>query len=332
MTTITTVTGRAQGEGFSVMLGAEPLVCAGPDRAPKLDLAAGEVAFAREPVRMEHLGRLAMGAFNLDDLRVDEALAAAVLARFAEHGGSGIVTLAGDAGASTPEMLARLSEVSGVRIVRGVVSEVGDIDALRSSLDAEGVHPAGIVGAVRVTGAEDNLALVRAHAEAAAAAGVALALDARADIDVLERTLSDIDSVGLSRARVLVIGCARLIADARTSVGVEDALLDRLISLGTVCCFDELGRIPTVQTRVSDHDIALAILRFAERGAGDRVALSSGIAQKHRHAAYGGNGLEFVPQQFVPYLRVLGADDELIGAVSGSTLVRVLGTSDERKA
>lgn len=344
MSVITTVTGQVASQGFSVVLGAEPLLCAGPERLPKLDLPAGEVAFSREQVRIEHLGRLSMGATNLDDLRVDESLAGAALRAFAGHGGSAVVSLATHDTAWTPGQLARLSETTGVWIVRGAVSDetgVAGARALRAQLDPSARHAAGIVGVVPIAGlgagastAAEVASSITLHAEVARDAGVPLALGSAASLDELAAALVLVDEAGLARSRVLVTGVDVLIHDTAAGVGVDRTRLDRLIGLGAVCCFDDLGRLPTVRTFVSDHDIALAVLAFAEQGAISRVALSSGIRQKHRHASFGGNGLEFVPQQFLPYLRAFGADDDTIAAVGGANLAALLSrpTAGEQAA
>lgn len=343
MTTISTVTGAVPAAGLGVVLGAEPLLSRGPARFPSTDAPASAAAFARESVRMRHLGRLAMGEQNLDDLVVDEALAHRAVDRFAAAGGGGIVALRARAAVWDPESLARLAAATGVRIVRAARRPAGaapDPDALRAELDPSGTVPAGIVeaaaweaGTVQAAGgavpgddprASAGEGWLRASASAAATSGVALALHARGDWAAVERALTVLEAEGCSRNRVLLVGAAGLIADRSAGVGADAALVDRLIDLGPVACFDRLGRIPTVRTRVSDHDVAAALLRFGERGAAERAAVSSGISRKHRHTDYGGNGLEFVPAQFLAYLGALGGAPELVRAVGGDAVAALL--------
>ncbi|MFV0434678.1 MAG: hypothetical protein ACK5LO_11925 [Leucobacter sp.] len=198
-----------------------------------------------------------------------------------------------------------------------------------------GVSASALVGADGPGGA---FARIEAAAAAARASGAALVLAPEADpwgvslpvaLDpaLLDRALAAVDAGGLDRARVVLTGAAALIAarpQADPALGVDPERLRALLDLGTAFCFDDLGRIPNVRTAVSDHDVALAVLRCAELGAGDRVLLSSGIRNKHRLTAFGGNGLEFVPQQFLPYLRMLGGDDALVTAVGGGNALRLL--------
>ncbi len=232
-------------------------------------------------------------------------------------------------------------------------------------------HPAGVVGAIplpldaraggaarprspgvsaspeaaELTDADRALALLVAAARAASAAGAALVVSPRPDpwevapphaagdatLAALERALDAVDAAGLDRSCVVLLGAAGVIADA-AGTGVDHGRLDALLGLGTAICFDQLGRIPNVRTVVSDHDLAAAILHSAAAGAAHRVLLSSGIRNKHRLTAYGGNGLEFVATQFLPYLRMMGADDELVAAVGGGNASRVLARATDEGA
>ena len=224
-------------------------------------------------------------------------------------------------------------------------------------------YNAGVVGAIPLparaggSGAssaapDTDRALLAAAAAAAHRAGTALVLAPRADpwgvsqgcaggvgdteeraardaVALFEAALDVAESAGLDRSRVMLTGAAGLVCDT-SGAGADPGRLDALLDLGAAICFDQLGRIPNVRTIVSDHDIAVAILRAAERGAASRILLSCGIRNKHRLAAYGGNGLEFVPQQFLPYLRMLGADDALVSAVGGGNALRLLAREPAR--
>ncbi|WP_336651806.1 MULTISPECIES: hypothetical protein [unclassified Leucobacter] len=283
-----------------------------------------------------------------------------------------IVALAGHGSTARPGALACLSRASGVAIVRGIDGTGGgeagarghadqdldsapDPDAAAAIISAElsaAEHPAGVVGAIPLPDAaapaeqQDRArALIRSAAAAARAAGVALVLAPAADpwavapapTDVRERfadlapALADVDAAGLDRSRVILTGTAGLIASERGH-GVDLESLDALLDLGPAICFDDLGRIPNVRTVVSDHDIAIAILRAAERGTASRIVLSSGIRNKHRLTAFGGNGLEFAATQFLPYLRMLGADDALVSAVGGGNAARMLARTTHEGA
>ena len=213
-------------------------------------------------------------------------------------------------------------------------------------------HPAGIVGAIPLPGVDAPdaqqdraCAAIRSAAAAAHAGGVSLVLAPAADpwavapapadgaerFAVLARALRAVDAAGLDRSRVILTGAAGLIASDRGD-GADLHRLDALLDLGPTVCFDDLGRIPNVRTVVSDHDIAVAILRAAERGAANRIVLSSGIRNKHRLTAFGGNGLEFAATQFLPYLRMLGADDAVVSAVGGGNAARMLARTTNEGA
>lgn len=330
MTGIRTVLGPIAGTDLGLTLAAEPLLCEPPAAFEKADLPASDVAFALQAVDLQHLGRLSLGSFNLADLHVDEGVAEDALRRFAERGGGAAIVPASSRSVATAEQLMRLSRATGVHLIRGS----HDLDELRNPQ-----HTVGVLGAFPVpvtaspatdsTGAADDTdpatrrrSTIEAAARAAVETELALALDAAgASLDDVEGALQLVDAAGLDRGRVLLTGATSLIADR---VGVDEGKRAALIDLGVVCALDDLGRLPTVRTVVSDHDVALTVLAFAAAGAGDRVVLSSGISQCHRHTAFGGNGLEFIPQEFLPYLRMFGADDALIAAVSGGTLADLL--------
>ena len=203
--------------------------------------------------------------------------------------------------------------------------------------------PAGIVGFVRLPSgagagtdtqpADSRTASLEAeNLEAAAGAarehGAALVLAPTGCLSRVEAGLIAIDRAGLDRSRVMITGAAALIgarqSNGRAGVGVDPERVARLEGLGTSICFDDLGRIPNTSTVVSDHDVAVTILGLGERGAGARVTVSSGIRNKHRLSTHGGNGLEFVPQQFLPYLRMMGASDVTLREIGGGNAARLL--------
>ena len=373
---ITAVRGPVPVGGVGVVLAAESLLRAPERPRGNAGIPASEAAFLRAPVTIEMLGRLLMGAENLEDLTLGETEATAALHRFraaavltalAPPGSSGsddgvrlIVSLADRNATASGDALARLSAATDVAIVRGTDGSRADdrtAGERTAPEDPESVglrileelgapdHPAGVVGAIPIDDARADVghdgaavdrgsALVRAAAEAARQTGSALALDlsgvagapcsastAPALGPILDRALAAVDSAGLPRDRVLLTGVAAAVA-GRT--GIDRARFDALLGRGTALCFDDLGRIPNVRTVVSDHDVALAILGAAERGAQDRILLSCGIRNRHRLTAFGGNGLEFTVEQFLPYLSMLGADDSLLRAVGGANAARIL--------
>lgn len=274
----------------------------------------------------------------------------AALARLSAESGIAIVRGADGRGASGPDTSGpaarELRRPSG-----GPPSGAADedpesvglriLDELRAA-----AHPAGVVGAIPILshgpGPEADalrIARIRAAAEAARAGGAALVLDlapgaagrsgptrsVASTPDATDRALADalaaVDAAGLPRDRVVLVGVSACIA---AETGIDPARFAALLAESSALCFDDLGRIPNVRTVVSDHDVALAILRAAELGESHRILLSTGIRHRHRLAAYGGNGLEFVIEQFLPYLGMLGADAPLLRAVGGANAARIL--------
>lgn len=232
-----------------------------------------------------------------------------------------------------------LAELSAPAHSAGVVGAIPVRDA-HADGGADRVGRADSTAGTSHRAADRRSALIRAAADAARRSGAALVLDlsdpgapgapastnpqpdATPALDrALHRALAAVDSAGLPRHRVLLTGVATAVAGR---IGIDGARFDALLDQGTALCFDDLGRIPNVRTVVSDHDIALAILHAAEQGALERILLSCGIRNRHRLTAFGGNGLEFTVEQFLPYLGMLGADPALQHAVGGANAARIL--------
>lgn len=332
-----TVLGTVEARGIGTVLAAETLLRASAPEPRSAARPATDVEFELAPVAMPMLGRLLMGARNRDDRTLAPADAEAALGGFSRAGGGAVVALSGRRSGASGAELARLSAVSGVAIIRGAApagsAEEGDPEALAARILAEldaSRHPAGVVGLVRAPGERERAPERRIGAAATAAhrAGAALVLEAGPDPATAERSLVAVDAAGLARERVILTGVTRALGGSGSvvggSAGARPGRLEALLALGTALCFDDLGRIPTVRTIVSDFDAALAILGCAERGAAERVTLSCGIRNKHRLTAYGGNGLEFLDEQFLPLLARLGADEALVAAVGGGNAARIL--------
>lgn len=338
-TVLGTVLGTVEARGIGTVLAAETLLRASAPEPRSAARPATDVEFELAPVAMPMLGRLLMGARNRDDRTLAPADAEAALGGFSCAGGGAVVALSGRRSGASGAELARLSAVSGVAIIRGAApagsAEEGDPEALAARILAEldaSRHPAGVVGLVRAPGEGERAPERRIGAAATAAhrAGAALVLEAGPDPATAERSLVAVDAAGLARERVILTGVTRALGGSSSgsvvggSAGARPGRLEALLALGTALCFDDLGRIPTVRTIVSDFDAALAILGCAERGAAERVTLSCGIRNKHRLTAYGGNGLEFLDEQFLPLLARLGADEALVAAVGGGNAARIL--------
>ncbi|GAA1596541.1 hypothetical protein [Leucobacter chromiireducens] len=330
---IRTLEGPIDAASIGPALAAEVLLHVPAPRHGNTGTPASDAAFDRAPVTMHRLGALQLGAMNRDDETLGEAEAGEALRRWvralADPNGAVIpgtplvVALAPEVGreARVPGALGRLGGESGVAIVRGASPTDPDLS------------DAGLVGAVSA----ESPALLEQAAARAAAADLPLALAPVGGLPELRRVLARVAGAGLFGSRVLITGVAGLIAAVHApgvpGVGADPDLLDQLIELlgehGAGAVFDDLGRVPSVATVVSDHDVACAILRAAEQGVGHLLMVSAGVRAKHRLSQFGGGGLEFVHTQFLPYLGVLGASPELLHGVGGAHLARFLRVDRE---
>ncbi|GAA1616685.1 hypothetical protein [Leucobacter chromiireducens] len=325
------------------VLAAETLVRPAATPTGNIGQAASVSAFERAPVTMGILGRLLLGATNRDDRSLSEADAEAALRAIPAGDALPLVVVLADpvtGVAADPAVLRRLARTTGVALVWGVsaggspgdpaVPDPASPDQAlpdpapghTAAMLPEVPDAAGIVGAI----APGDVDGVAAAARAAAQAGLPLALGPASSLEELAAALASARAAGLSGARILVTGPTPLIA--APGVGVDparlDALIDLLVASGAWLCVDDLGRIPTVRTVVSDHDVAGAILRCVARGLGDRIVLSVGIRNKHRLTAFGGNGLEFLAEQYLPYLGMLGITEPVRRGLAGANAARLL--------
>lgn len=333
---IRTVAGPIDVTAIGPALAAEALLQTPSPRRGNTGAPATVAAFDRAPVAMHRLGALQLGALNRDDETLGEGDAAEALRRWVgalatadstlAAGTPLVVALGSDTqhAAESRSALARLGSESGVAIVRGASPTDPDLS------------DAGLVGAVSV----ERPALLEQAAARAAAADLPLALAPVGGLPELRHVLARVASAGLPGSRVLITGVAGLIAAEHApgvlGVGADPDLLDQLIELlgehGAGAAFDDLGRVPSVATAVSDHDVACAMLRAAEQGVGHLLMVSAGVRAKHRLSQFGGGGLEFVHTQFLPYLGMLGASPELLRGVGGAHLARFLRVEREDHA
>ncbi|YCK40963.1 phosphotriesterase [Actinomadura sp. ATCC 39365] len=325
--TVVAVTGEVPAASLGAVLPHEHLLSdfAPPDDTPESwartgrtrPTAAGALWLYRAPLTMDLLGEVGMGAVNRDDLLLGDAgLAAAELAAFREAGGGTVVDLTTDALGRDPAGLRRLAEETGVTVVMGCGrAAAGPAEELTEELvrdlteGVDGVR-AGIIGELAALdpGVPAERALLVAAARAAAATGAAVSLARNEDAAVQQRVLDLLAEEGADLARVAVGHCDAL------SPRPDD--LEPLLERGVFVQFDRLGRLPTALSVSDDQDVAAAVLELARRGHAGRLLLSQGVRAKSQLLAYGGGGYAFVLRQFVPYLRMLGADDQLIETVT----------------
>ena len=285
---VVTVTGRVPAERLGIGVVGERLVA--HQEVPRPERAT-DSWFCEQPVTMPMLGDLMMGRANRDDAVLEPAHVRTELERFATVGGGVVVDVTTvDEGRDIAE-LQRLSAKTGVRIVAAAAAST-DPDDIADELRS------GAIGIVTVGAAarDDERA-------AAYAAAVRTGAPVLTDAGVTDPVVLVIDALesGLRPEQIAVRPIAPSIGDRE--------VLRRLAAAGVYLLFDGLGRIPTVRTLVSDHEIAATIASLVAAEAGDRVLLGAGLTRKHAFTAFGGHGLPFVSAQFVPYLRMLGLTD-----------------------
>lgn len=303
METIVTVNGRIAAEAVGVSAVGERLIA---DLAVPRPKRAADSWFFDQPVALPQLGDLMLGRANRDDARLEPKHAATELARFAEAGGALVVEVTTPAEGRDLVALQSLARQSGVHLVAAAHAD-DDADRLVQELDGGCLGVIGVAcGATPITR--------RAAGAAAVRTGAPVLVDATGDDP--EQALGEVLSGGVAAHRVALRGLTASVPQPR--------LLQALAAAGAVLVFDGLGRIPSVRTLVSDHEIAVAIAALAAAGAEEQLVLGAGLARKHAFTAFGGNGLRFLPQQFAPYLRMQGVDDDDTRRISSQNAVRWL--------
>ncbi len=74
---------------------------------------------------------------------------------------------------------------------------------------------------------------------------------------------------------------------------------------------------------VTDKD-AVAILKLIDAGFGDRILLSHDVCWKTHLRKYGGFGYSFIIEEFLPYLRKIGVEDDQINMMMIENPKRIL--------
>ncbi|WP_271216015.1 phosphotriesterase family protein [Streptosporangium carneum] len=333
--TAVTVTGGVAPSSLGATLPHEHLLS---DFAPPGDTAeswarvgrvrpsgASRLQLYRAPLTMELLGEIGMGAPNRDDwLLGEEELAANEAAAFKLAGGGTLVDVTSVGLGRDPAGLRRIAETTGLNVVMGSgwyhpawVEGLADRDVeslteeiVRDLVEGVDGVRAGIIGELAALDPEEpaERAVLVAAARASAATGAAITLDRSGDPAVQQRVLDLLAEEGADLTRVAVGHC-----DALSPRPDE---LEPLLERGVFVQFDQLGRLPSALSVSDDQDVVAAVLELARRGHAERILLSQDVSTKSQLLAYGGGGYGFILQQFVPYMRMLGADDALIESVT----------------
>jgi phosphotriesterase-related protein len=309
---------------------------------------ATDVYFFEAPLTLERLGDAMLGRANREDATLTPDTAAAELEDFAEAGGVLAVELTPLAAGADLAALAGVEAASGVRIVASAHAGEGPL-ALRLGPGRAGVivlgpaaEPAAreealglaargvpvMLDAAWLGGAETSPGPVAGagdpvHDASAAAGGAGrgagAAAVAPAPLGALHELLDTAEAAGVPADRLAVLG-------ARSLAHRPDALSE-LAARGVYLHFGSLGRIPSVYTEVSDHDVAVSLAALTEAGHGERLLLAAGLDRRHALRAHGGHGLGFLPRQFLPYLGFMGIGADAAGVLASDNLVRFLDWS-----
>lgn len=259
----------------------------------------------------------------------DEAAMIAELRAFAEAGGGAVVDVTCDGWGRDLDVLARLSEASGVHIVATAgyyiepcipwFVDTMTIDALADHITREleeGVGPdrrrCGLVKSAihraRVEGVE--LKVLRAVARAQRRTGVAITTHTTGG----RRQEVPGGTVGLQQLAILE---EEGVAPDRLIVGHVDERpdIDVLASLAARGCyvqFDVIGK----EHWLLDATRAELIIALARRGHRDRLLLSHDRNRPHEMRYGGGSGYRHLIDSFLPRLRALGLDEADVHALT----------------
>ncbi|MFE6776266.1 phosphotriesterase [Streptomyces sp. NPDC057702] len=347
--TVVTVTGEIAPDALGVVLPHEHLLS---DFAPPSDTAASWAATGRElpatadalrfyraPLTMDLLGEIGTGAPNRDNwLLGDEELAIAEATALRRAGGATLVDATPVGPGRRPAALRRIAEASGLHIVMGAgrhhpawPTEWADPTAEELTEEivrdlTEGVDGvrAGLIGHLAALDPDQpaERALLVAAGRAAAATGAAISLSRSPEDATQQRVLDLLGEQGADLTRVAVGHC-----DALAPRPDE---LEPLLERGVFVLFDQLGRLPSAHGVSDDQDVATAVVELARRGHAGRLLLSQDVSTRAQLLAYGGGGYGFVLQQFVPYLRMIGADDSLVASLTLHNPGRLLTLANRR--
>ncbi len=334
MAVVRTVLGEVDSADLGPALFHEHLLLNGETawHEPAPDDADGW-AIAREPVRMEFLGRLRNDPYlSLDNTRLDDVdTAIRELAAFAAAGGRTIVEVTPDTAGRDPRGLKTIAEATGLNIVMGCgyylerthpagfaempIGAIADRIVADVVEGVDGVH-AGIIGEIGVglhfSAAEERS--LRAAARAQRRCGVPLSVHLPGWLRYGHRVLDIVEEEGgILDATVL---CH--MNPSHTDGAYQRSLADR----GAWVEYDMLGMesyYPGEGQSPSDEENAVAIARLLEDGYGSRLLLSHDVFIKTLLRTYGGFGYAHVLTGFADRLERHGVDrGQLLGLLTAN--------------
>lgn len=329
---IVTVNGIIEAEALGHTLIHEHLLADFnlPDDRPDMWRAAGltfpdtaeAIDFYHRPISMNMLGSLVAGRPNRDNWYLtDERVAVREAMEFKAHGGQAIVDTTNRGLKRDPLGLRRLANVTGLHIVMGSgwyqklryspalsrrsIESLSDEIVREITLGCDNTDVrAGIIGEISVTNPaadeeEGNVLRAAARASARTGAAILIACPAAAAIEAL----NILKGYGADPTRIIMANA--------NSVLLAPALLEELLSSGVFLQFT-VGKYQTVHTRVSDTDVAKAVVALIRRNRLRQILLSHNLSQKIQLKSMGGTGYTYLPELFLPYLEKQGVTEEQI--------------------
>ena len=298
---------------------------------------ATAVGLYNRPLTMDILDLVTLGRPNRDNLLLtDEATAIDEVREFKIRGGQTIVDVTSIGLGRDPLALRRVAQASGLQIVMGASwyrkswhprdMDSRSVESLTeqivhdvvSGVDDTGIR-AGIIGEVGTQGdplTPNEIKVIKASGRASRLTGAPVSLHTSAQLHEQPKILDLLAAEGADLTRVIV--------GHSNSLAADQPFMKQLLDRGVYIQFDLLGRQPTVRRRVTDTDVAAAIVELIDVGYVDRILLSQDVCTKVQLKAFGGTGFSFILEQFIPYLKRLGVTDEQIGTIMITNPKRVL--------
>ena len=270
------------------------------------------------------------------ELRRDEPIITAELARFRAKGGTCLVDLTLPGVGRDPDWLAGLSAATGLDIVMGAgwyreayyppeaLIDRRSVDDLADEIvreASEGVAgsgiKAGIIGEIGTDKPWLSAREERVHRAAARAArrtGLAITTHAvQSNVGLDQLTVFEAEGADLSR---VVIGHA----DSYPDPAYHRAIVDR----GASVEFDFLGMSFTPLERHGEGRIVESICDLLAAGHVERILLSQDVCHDSQLSHYGGNGYTYLADAFLPRLRTAGVSDDEIRTITVENPRRLL--------
>lgn len=287
--------------------------------------------FRAIPVTLETLADVRWNAFTvLDNMVLDgEELMASELARWHAAGGDAIVDLTSAGLGGNPEVVARIAEAAGVRVILGFghyihrahSSEVcsASVDQLEELLDREARF--GVGGSTRLPGTLGEIGMsgppldcerraLKAAARVAARYHMSLSIHVANTGDYGMEHVAECAEEGLTPERII---CGHM--DERLDFDYHLAVLGTGANLG----FDTFGSELYFSGdfhHPSDEQRMAHFARLVEAGYADRIVLAHDVAVKAHLRSYGGNGYDHLLVRVVPELeRRYGLGSEVVDQV-----------------